>query len=270
MNRRHNAFFLAALLVAAIPHIVQAMNCTARVMFERNRDTTVSGELSASFSDRDPYPQRRLASVNVGAFGIRGYAFVDNTTPYPTYLSVPHTRGELKLTNVVFSSAGTDPIPASLNLDFDGRFNLKDSTGRYALGKIIITATIDGATFEGEIHVCTSSCTQVWLGLCSGLSGRIYNDARLLTPEVMVPVNTPVTVELTLDITLTVDLNSWAQAEAVFNNTYTFPHDGPVFNVPAGVTVNSEQSIIVDNLYAAGNPVPVLPYNWGALKALYR
>ena len=43
-----------------------------------------------------------------------------------------------------------------------------------------------------------------------------------------------------------------------------------MFNVPAGITVDSEQSIIVDNFYAAGNPVPVEPYTWGAVKSLYR
>lgn len=261
---------LLALLATTIPRAAAAMSCSARVMFERNRDTTVGGELSATFSDSDPYPHRRSAGVNAGTHGIRAYALVDNTTPTPTYLSIPHARGELRLTQVVFSSPGSDPIPVSLNLDFDGRFNLLDSTGRYALGKVIITARIGSTTFQGEIHVCTNSCTQVWLGLCSGLSGRVYDRARLVTPEVMVPVNTPVAVELTLDITVTADLNSWARAEAVFNNTYTFAGDGPVFNVPAGVGVDSEQLMIVDNFYAAGNPVPVEPYTWGALKSLYR
>jgi len=258
------------IIVLVSPAQPDAMECTAHVRFDPSRDYLVTGELGASSSDSDPYPRRRLASVEVGPFGIRSHALCENIANNSTYLYAPWTYGEITLTDVVFSSEQNEPVPVSLNLDLDGGFDLLDQTGKYALGKIVIDATINGTTFPGEIHVCTMYCNEVQIGLLEGVLGRWYHDVRLTTTQVVVPVNEPVTVTISMNIIVSVDQFPWAKGEALFNNTFTFARTGPVFNVPAGVNVNSEQSIIVDNAYYSGNSVPVSPTTWGAIKALYR
>jgi hypothetical protein len=256
-------------IVLARPPQPDAMECIAHVRFDPGRDYLVSGELGASANDSDPHPRRRLASVEVGPFGIRGRALCENTANNSTYLSAPRTYGKFTLTEVVFSSAQNDPVAVSMNLDLDGGFNLLDQTGKYALGKIVISAIINGTTFPGEIHVCTMYCNEVQIGLLEGIMGRWYHDVRLTTPQVVVPVNEPVTVTISMNIIISVDQFPWASGEGLFNNTFTFARTGPVFNVPDGVNVNSEQSIIVDNAYHSGNSVPAIPTTWGAIKALY-
>jgi hypothetical protein len=170
----------------------------------------------------------------------------------------------------VFSSQGSDPVPVSLNLDLDGRFNLLDQAGTYALGIIAIDATINGTSFPGEIHVCTMYCVEIQTGLLEGVMGRSYPNVRLTTPDVVVPVNQPVTVEISMDLYVGVDGTAHARGEGVFNSSFSFARTGPVFNVPTGINVNSEHTIIVDNVYYLGNPVPVENSSWGAIKALFR
>jgi hypothetical protein len=246
------------------------MECKAHVRFNIEQDYLEIGELNASASAADPYPQRREARVEVGTFGIRSYALCENVGNSIAFVSTPWVYGELVLTNVVFSSAGTEPVPVSLNLDLDGRFNLVDLYETYALGKFVLNAFINGTTFPGEIHVCTQHCVQIQTGLLEGFEGRSFPNVRLTTPEVMVPVNEPVTVGIDMNLIVSVDRLPVARGEGLFGDTFTFARTGPVFNVPAGVTVNSEQSVIVDNVYVAGNTVPVSPKSWGAIKALYR
>jgi hypothetical protein len=245
------------------------MECTARTLLESSRDYTVTGELFASMSDSDPYPQWRDATVEVDPAGIRVRVMCENTGTTFTNPTA-WAMGELTLDNVVFSSAGTDPIPVSLNLDFNGRFDLLDSTGKYALGKIIIEATINGTTFPGEIHVCSMYCVQIQTGLLEGLTGRVYRDKHLTTPEVMVPVNEPVTVTLAMNVITVADKSPLSRAEGVFNDIYTFARSGPVFNVPSGVNVNSEWSMIIDNAYYGGSTVAAHPSTWSKIKELYR
>ena len=61
-----------------------------------------------------------------------------------------------------------------------------------------------------------------------------------------------------------------SNAEAVFDDIYTFARSGPVFNVTAGVNVDSERAMIVDNAYNGGATVPTTPTTWSAIKELYR
>jgi hypothetical protein len=266
-------FFLllsfSLIMIAGNAQLSSAMECKAQVLLDATRDYTDIGELYATVSDSDPYPQRREANIEVDPGGIRIRALCENTAT-TTINPTAWAYGELTLDNVVFSSAGTDPIPVALNLDFNGRFNLLDSTGKYALGKIIIEATINGTTFPGEIHVCTMYCVQVQIGLLEGFTSRVYRDKRLTTPEIVVPVNEPVTVTLSMLIVTVSDKSPLSSAEAVFDDIYTFARSGPVFNVPAGVNVNSERAMIVDNAYNGGATVPVQPSTWSAIKELYR
>jgi hypothetical protein len=256
-------------ITAVLPRWSSAMECTARTLLESSRDHTVTGELYATVSDSDPYPQMRQTAVEVDPSGIRVRTLCENTSPVFTNPTA-WAYGALTLDNVVFSSPGTDPIPVSLNLDFNGRFNLLDNTGKYAVGTILIEATIDGTTFPGEVHVCSMYCVQIQTGLLEGLTGRVFRDKRLTTPQVMVPVNEPVTVTLTMRVVTAVDKTPLSRAEGDFDDVYTFARSGPVFNVPAGVDVNSERSMIIDNAYYGGTTVPTEPTSWGAIKELYR
>ena len=211
----------------------------------------------------------RYTTIEVDPSGIRVRISCENTGNAVTNPTA-WAYGELTLDNVVFSSAGTDPIPVSLNVDLNGRFNLLDNTGKYALGKIVIEATINGTTFPGEIHVCSMYCVQVLMGLLEGLTGRVYHDKHLTTPEVLVPINEPVTVTLSMMVVTVADKSPLSRAEGIFDDVYTFARSGPVFNVPAGVNVNSERSMIVDNEYNGGTTVPVQPSTWSTIKELYR
>ena len=261
---------VSVIFVAAHPQRPSAMECTAHVRFDIERDHLVTGELNASASEEDPYPHRRVASVDVGAFGIRSHALCENILSSTTFITTPRVYGELTLTDVVFSSEGSEPVPVSLNLDLDGRFNLTDLYDTYSLGKFVLNAIVNGTTFPGEVHVCTMYCVQIQTGLLEGFTGRSFPNVRLTTPEVMVPVNEPVTVTINMNLIISVDRLPVSRGEGLFEDTFTFARTGPVFNVPAGVNVNSEQSVILDNTYVAGNTVPVSPKSWGAIKELYR
>ena len=238
--------------------------------FDAANDHLMTGEFSAAASASEPYPRHRVANVNVGLFDVRSYALCENTSASTEYLYAPKAYGKFKLSNVVFSSQGSEPVSVALNLDLDGGFNLLDQTGNYALGKIIIDATINGTSFPGEIHVCTMYCVEIQTGLLDGIMGRTYRNVRLMTPEVVVPVNQPVTVEISMNLFIGVDSTPLARGEGVFDSSFSFARTGPVFNVPTGITVNSEHSIIVDNVYYSGNTVPVRRSSWGAIKALFR
>ncbi len=269
-HRTAHVLLLWMVVVAAVPPRSDAVECTAHVRFDAANDHLTIGEFSASAGASEPSPRHRIASVDVGLYGIRSYALCENTSQSTAYLYAPRTYGKFKLSEVVFSSEGSGTVPVSLNLDLDGQFNLLDQTGNYALGRIVIDATIHGTRFPGEIHVCTMYCVQVQLGLLEGHTGRSYPDVRLTTPEVAVPVNQPVTVEISMNLFIAVDSNPLARGEGAFQNSFSFARTGPVFNVPAGIDVNSEHGIIVNNAYYAGNPVPVRTNSWGAIKALYR
>lgn len=266
-------FFLllsvSLIVIAMHAQSSSAMECKAQSLLDSSRDYVSTGELYASVGDSDPYPQMRQTHIEVDPSGIRIRTMCENTGNAITNPTA-WAYGELTLDNVVFSSTGTDPIPVSLNLDFNGRFILLDNTGKYALGKIIIEATINGTTFPGEIHVCSQYCVQIQTGLLEGLTGRIYRDKLLTTPEVMVPVNEPVTVTITMNVITVADKSPLSRAEADFDDIYTFARTGPVFNVPAGVNVNSERLMIIDNAYYGGTTVPVEASTWGAIKELYR
>ena len=106
--------------------------------------------------------------------------------------------------------------------------------------------------------------------MLEGLTGRVYSNRRLTTPEVLVAVNEPVTVKIAMNVVTGVDSSPWSRGEGIFDDTFTFALSGPVFNVPVGVNVNSERSIIVDNEYRAGVTVPAKNTTWGTIKELYR
>jgi hypothetical protein len=269
-HRTAIASLLSFVIVISLAQPSDAVECTANVRLDARNNHLMTGELSATVGASEPYPRHRMANVDVGLFGIRSYALCDNTAASAAYLYVERTYGRFKLSNVVFSSEGSEPASVSLNLDLDGQFNLLEQTHNYALGRLVIEASINGTTFPGEIHVCTKNCVEVQLGLLDGVMGRSYPNVRLTTPQVVVPVNQPVTVQISMDIVIGVDSTPWARGEGVFDNSFSFARTGPVFNVPAGINVNSEHAVIVDNLYYSGNTVPVEPSSWGAIKALYR
>jgi len=260
---------LFTLLVVLSPHSVDAMDCTARVLFDPSRNVLVAGETSATSTETDPPPTYRTATVTSDATGISIHALAENTISAPHDVAVNKAIGTLTLDDVVFSSGGRASIPVSLNLLFDGAFSLYDPNGKYALGTVKISAAIGSSVFTGEIHVCSFACVEVQLGLLSGLLGRTFHDVDLTTPAATVPVNQPVTVTLTMEIRVVADYAGYSRAEAVFD-TFGFAPTGSVFNVPDGITVNSENAIIVDNQYYSGNPVPTVERTWGAIKSLYQ
>lgn len=81
------------------------------------------------------------------------------------------------------------------------------------------------------------------------------------SPAFTVPVNTPFTIELQLYVTASVDgweNDTWDQiANADFGDTLTFATDVPVFNLPAGYTINSTEAGIQNNTYVAPEPATV-------------
>jgi hypothetical protein len=269
-HRITRVLLLLLVIVIVFPHSTNAVECTAHILFSRSINRQVTGEFSATTSASEPYPRLRTANVNVGLFGIRSDVLCENTSNSGDNSYYADASGTFELNNIVFSSDGTEPVPVTLNLDLDGRFNLLDQAGTRALGIVQIDATINGTSFPGEIHVCTMYCVEIQTGLLDGVMGRSYPNLYLTTPEVVVPVNQPVTVEISMINSITVDGTAHARGEGVFNSSFSFARTGPVFNVPAGITVNSEHAVIVDNLYYSGNTVPVKNSTWGAIKELYR
>lgn len=158
-------------------------------------------------------------------------------------------------TDVVFSAPTSTTISVSMNLSISGA-----GAGSYPAVSIGVTGG----------HPPSSGVQDRWdslnggQGLLAGYDGVGPYD--ITTLNFSVPTNTPVTINMVM--------NTIANANGRNNSSWNIQRmslgstlgGGPVFNVPAGVTVDSVQAGVVNNgvaadpnLYLGSDPTTVMP-----------
>lgn len=141
--------------------------------------------------------------------------------------------------DVVFSSPTGTPVDVTLPLHLFGSLTTAVSPTR-----VIVEAKLNTQNKVGTYRPATGEAT----GLLSGLSGGVV-DTTLFANYTSIPVNTPMTLRLKLSTDLFINGNNSAFADFDFS----LVTGGPTFIVPEGVSANSEQGGIIDNLFV---PVP--------------
>jgi hypothetical protein len=174
-----------------------------------------------------------------------------------------HTEAaaRFRLNDVVISGPGTDPVPASLILQLDGHVSANEFEVNG--GQTSASATVDllgvvgsGSNFfRGYMQIGSSSSLETG-GILSGSTG--VGEMTITSPEYLLPVNTPflVLVELETDASAYADSQTGEAglpmrrfAEAASSFTFRMLAGRPLFNLPDGYTVNSQEGGIVDNTW---------------------
>lgn len=183
----------------------------------------------------------------------------------------------MRFDDIVITGPG-GPVPVSLNLILSGTLGtmaiVDDVVSYGALVKAAVS--LDGEIsspgriedFAGTIKQVLDPSANPPLTLTStGLlsAGDPSQGMTITTQVIMLPVGTPFSLFIRLvansGLSFTVgepqpDMNPFVSiiASSSFDHTLTFPQSGPVFNLPAGFTVNSAQALINNNAWTGGTP----------------
>jgi hypothetical protein len=148
------------------------------------------------------------------------------------------------LRDVIVSGPAAGSVPLSINLHVDGDLApgaANDASMSFAVSVNYATPYLSSLTVGSSGNVGSS-------GLFAGISGSsIHGD--FVSPTFNVPVNSPIGLEISLDAGAT-----GGQGSADFFSGSGLVHDQPLFNVPAGYTVNSSSGLIVNNSFVPGCP----------------
>ena len=146
---------------------------------------------------------------------------------------------------VVFTGPGTDPIPVSLNLHFSGTVNSTNEASAVVRADATIYDQFVGRLIA-SVHDGVNSCVlNTFVGLDCSIS---YNKNRATT-VVLVPLNFPVRIFLALEAGAGAN-GFGTSGTSDFSKTFGFVTGSPLFDLPAGFTVNSPTSFIVDNRFS--------------------
>ena len=106
------------------------------------------------------------------------------------------------------------------------------------------------------------------LAASSGLPLPLYcackgqaHSGRVRPGNTVVPLDTAVLVQLRMEVGVS-SAATGSSGSAIFGNSLDFPIGSPLFNLPAGVTVNAPDSQVFDNVFAPAGPVPEPPRPW--------
>lgn len=157
---------------------------------------------------------------------------------------------------IVTGPASPVSIPISVNLNIEGSTLALATTSpsgqSQAISSVQFNIRGNNQLFGGSYSRTATNgivSSPVGTGLLSGFDGN----TDITSPSFSVPVNTPFTIELQLSVSSNLSANFseifTLNANTNFLNTVTFAPNGPVFNLPAGYTINSVDAGIVDNLY---------------------
>jgi len=266
-------FFAAALGIGARPAFAGPLYSVELAFGDV--DLTSPTPLSESigfhsgFEGTNFYSNHAFASAGPGQLGASSEAIIQ-LTPAVTLGLGPLLNGTdafaaFLLDDVIIGGPGTE-VPGSLNMQLDGGLNattfaqLGGGVGNEATAAASVTV---GANINGNFFNGTQAKGSVWQVDTQAGDGSTFEDGLLtgftgsggiITPTVLLPVGTPFTVVLSLSMyTLTDTFHTipgsrrQAEASSLFENTLSFPLSGPVFNLPAGYTVQSTAGLIVDN-----------------------
>ena len=162
-------------------------------------------------------------------------------------------------------------IPVSLNLRLDGTFDAltravpdDPNDGQLAIAQVAVTATIAGSPFKGLFQERSDNGHITFFG--SGILSHFGIGDPIVTPPLSLNIfngsdDIPVTLQLeAVSVALagasTPDIDLLAHGLSDFSHTLTFPSSGPVFNVPAGYTVDSVDADIVNDSFTGASAVP--------------
>lgn len=147
----------------------------------------------------------------------------------------------------------------SVNADLDGLFAGLGTLNAFGRATVQVVFIVDGVNVGGGFQVFTANNS----GNSTVGSGSLqaWNASGTITsPSFRATVGQPFELELQLAVVTeaTGPGNEFffAQGRADFGHTLTFARSGPVFNLGAGLTVNSVEAGIADNLLT---PVPEPP-----------
>jgi hypothetical protein len=137
--------------------------------------------------------------------------------------------------------------------------SLPDSSGATVVVHILFTPP-GGSTrlfvgCTGAPPVAGSNGGDCAAGFPFTLDFSNIDHAMIATPFFTVPTGVPIITEWSIDA------NAFGSAAAEFEDTMSFPPSGPVFDLPAGFTVDSSEGRIQDNQWL-GVPVPEPETSW--------
>ncbi len=142
-------------------------------------------------------------------------------------------------TSVLFSGPGTDPIRVSLNLLASGSVSTSGPGSSYADAEFYGYV----GNFSFDYRNCSFNGSSLACGSAMSLTGTTVTNSFWVTP------NTPIDIALRLHVGyqgMSI-ASSWASGNVDFSHTAGFATSGPVFNLPEGYTVNSDDGAIVNN-----------------------
>ena len=168
---------------------------------------------------------------------------------------------------VVNGPIGAPPIDTSLNFHLSGQMSL--GTYHAIFGSwpsvsagVNFSVQVDGASGSGDGGSYGLSYSNGIAsapnasGMLVGFNGSMDLKTRVFT----LPVNVPIPIALYLDTVAQVQVDFAdafvTSANTDFGSTLTFATDRPVFDLPAGYTVNSVEAGIVNNVFTPAVPEP--------------
>ncbi|MBN8598147.1 MAG: hypothetical protein J0L78_10790 [Planctomycetes bacterium] len=159
--------------------------------------------------------------------------------------------------NDVVATGTPGSIPARVRVHLTGGQSAGTSLHVRAFSNVQVFFRINGQPAGGGVrtlNVNEGSLTMNETGVLTGYSG----DAVLTSSIVTIPTNTPIEVEIQLTVGSSCTMNYFysgnGSALTDFSGTLTLATDQPVFDLPAGYTINSAQARIVDNWFALPCP----------------
>lgn len=185
------------------------------------------------------------ANVNTGSIGIMAGAYNDGRYA-PARQEVTGRFGF----DVIFGSAGTDPINVIMNLDLSGDINKPATAGIYSTIQVN-AGVVGGAVSAGSYGESSSSPTFSEFMLAGFIADG--SEQTVHTGSLTVPVNTLVSMFFSLKT-----IQAYDNSEIFFGNTFNLTTTGDVFTIAGGgdITVNSVDAGIVNNRFGAGIPSP--------------
>lgn len=159
--------------------------------------------------------------------------------------------------NDVFVNGTPGMVPARVRFHMTGSLTAGTSINPRATATVQVLFRIHGQDAgSGSRSITVIGGTPAVFS--NGLLTTFDGDDVIESAQIMVPANTPVELEVQLTASTNTSL-FWAlsgdsSALADFSHTVTLATDRPVFNVPAGYTVNSAQARIVNNTFALPCP----------------
>ncbi len=176
----------------------------------------------------------------------RGELWARTTTT--TSFSSQWTWMSYSIDDFVFSSPGDAPIDVQMNLRLEDLVMTSSAGSPDWVSHVIWIEGIDGAATAQSRWKGSAGAVLNATGVLTDLEFGASEYAFTLGP-ITVPVNEPVRLGVKFLIESAVQTPNSSVAVGTTAGRVTFDKNGPAFLVPPGVTVNSVESVVVDNIF---------------------